>query len=389
MTATGQASAGQWSMISIDDPLIEPEDTWTSRVSARFKDRCPRVVRNDDGGFNWVYDGNRYPFNGLQCVIGQDPADWSDTSEDFEKMHTGCYNSEDRLADLDAAGIVASLCFPTMPGFGATWLNKTDDHDLAYESIRAYNDFVLDEWCGTAPGRYIPMVIMPHWDTALAAKEMKRTADKGARAIAFSERPHQQGFPSVFDKDRYWDPFFNAAVENDLTLMCHIGSSSKIDSPVDANRVHQMAVCWMNAPYSMTEYILSQTFDRIPDLRVVYAEASIGWIPFVLQTMDRYYVRHSEWTSYGLKSSPTSYFGKHVFGAFIEDPVGASMIGNELPVEAVMAEVDYPHTDSIFPNVKKVMEEQVGHLSAEDQYKVLRGNAERVFRFNASGIGQR
>ena len=129
--------------------------------------------------------------------------------------------------------------------------------------------------------------------------------------------------------------------------------------------------------------------DRIPDLRVVYAEASIGWIPFVLQTMDRYAVRHSEWTSYGLKSTPTSYFGKNVFGAFIEDPVGATMIGNELPVEAVMAEVDYPHTDSIFPDVQKTIQEQVSHLTPDQEYMIRRGNAERVFNFKPSGIGKR
>ena len=215
-----------WTIISIDDHLIEPENTWTSRVSARFKDRAPQIVKNTDGpGWNWQYDGNLYPFNGLQCVVGQDPADWNPVAQDFEEFYPGCYDSKKRLADLDSAGIVASLCFPTMPGFGATWLNVSPDRELAYESIKAFNDFVLDEWCAAAPGRYIPLVIMPHWDTALAAKEMKRTADKGAKAIAFSERPHQQGFPSLFDKNRYWDPFFHAAVDTGLTVCCHIGSS--------------------------------------------------------------------------------------------------------------------------------------------------------------------
>ncbi|MFI6309652.1 amidohydrolase family protein [Nocardia fusca] len=383
-------SVEPWTIISIDDHLIEPEGTWTSRVSAKYKDRCPQVVRNPTGeGWNWQYDGNLFPFNGLQCVVGQDSADWSTVADDFESLHAGCYDSQKRLADLDAAGVVGSLCFPTMPGFGATWINRTDDHELAYESIRAFNDFVLDEWCAAAPGRYIPLVIMPHWDTALAAKEMKRTADRGARAIAFSERPHQQGYASLFDKDHYWDPFFHAAVENGLTICCHIGSSSKIDAPSDANYMDFMSVTWMNAPYSMTEYILSETFDRVPDLKVVYSEASIGWIPFILQTMNRYYANHSAWTKYGLKNRPSEYFGKNVFGAFIEDPFGASLIGTHLSVEAVMAEVDYPHTDSIFPDVQKVIQDQVPHLTPEQEYLIRRGNAERVFNFVPSGIGQR
>jgi predicted TIM-barrel fold metal-dependent hydrolase len=383
-------TSAEWTIISVDDHLIEPAETWTSRVSSRFKDRCPQVVRNEDArGWSWRYDGNLYPFNGLQCVTDQTAAQWDMVANDFDDLYPGCYDSESRLADLDSAGIVASLCFPTMPGFGGTWLNVSPDRELAYECIRAFNDFVLDEWCAVAPGRYIPLVLMPHWDTNLAAKEMKRTADRGARAIAFSERPHQQGFPSLFDKDHYWDPFFRSAVENGLVICCHIGSSSKIDAPEDANMMDFMAVTWMNAPYSMTEYVLSETFDRVPELKVVYSEASIGWIPYIYQTMDRYYSRHTEWTKYGLKKTPSAYFGKNVFGAFIEDPFGAAVIGSALPVESVMAEVDYPHTDSIFPNVQKTMQEQLRHLTPTQEYLVRRGNAERVFNFAPSGIGQR
>jgi hypothetical protein len=75
-----------WTMISIDEHLIKPENTWTSRVSSRYKQRCPHVVRNADGaGWSWVYDDNRYPFNGLECAIGQEPSERSDTAEHYER----------------------------------------------------------------------------------------------------------------------------------------------------------------------------------------------------------------------------------------------------------------------------------------------------------------
>jgi hypothetical protein len=90
-----------------------------------------------------------------------------------------------------------------------------------------------------------------------------------------------------------------------------------------------------------------------------------------------------------VSSVPSTYFGTNVFGAFIEDELGAAMIGREVPVEAVMAEVDYPHSDTIYPDVQKAIGSQIDHLSPDAQYKVRRGNAERVFRFTPSGLGQR
>ena len=377
---------GAWGVISVDDHLIEPPQTWTSRVPERFRDRCPRLVETE-GGIAWQFDGTMLPFVGLQCMVDHENSDWHAQIAHFEDLYTGCSDPVARLSDLDEAGILASLCFPTMPGFGASYLNNNPDRDLSMACIQAYNDFVIDEWCGAAPGRYIPLVLMPYWDHDLAAAEMRRTADKGARAIAFNERPHVQGWPSLFDADHYWDPFFAAAQDTDLVLCCHIGSSSQTDVPVDAHMLSRFSGTWVNAIHSFHEFTFSETFERFPQIRVAYSEASIGWMPFVLQLMDSYWVRHGGWTQ-SRSQRPTEYFGRNIFGCFIDDPVGASMI-EDLGVDAVMVEVDYPHTDTIWPNVRKVVDSELQHLSSEDQYKVRRGNAERVFRFTPSAIGER
>ncbi|MFI0406687.1 amidohydrolase family protein [Actinomadura sp. 3N508] len=382
-------AAEEWAVISVDDHVIEPPHTWTSRVPAKYKDRAPKVVERGDQGIAWDFDGDVRFFSGMMCSVDQlAESERRRIVPRFEDLYDGCSDVGRRLADMDAAGVLASMCFPTMPGFGGTYLNLNTDRDLSYACIRAYNDFMTEEWCAAAPGRLIPAVLVPMWDPALAVKELERVAPRGVRSVVFSERPHHQGFPSLYDKDRYWDPLFAAAQEMDLPLSCHIGSSSRVDCPEDGDYLTHMSEVWLNAPYSMTEYIFSGAFDRFPGLRVVYSEASIGWIPYQLQTMDRYYDDRPDWADSTLEHRPSDYFGRNVFGAFIDDPVGIRFI-EDLGADAVMCEVDYPHGDSIWPDVRKAIDAQIAGLPEDVQYKLRIANAKRVYGFEPSGLGRR
>lgn len=378
----------EWGVISVDDHVIEPPNTWTSRVPTKYRDRCPKVVERTGDGFAWDFDGDVRMFSGLMCSVDTPPEEWRREIPTFDDLYVGCHDPEVRLKDMDSSGVLASLCFPSMPGFGGTYLNRNPDKDLSYACIQAYNDFITEEWCGTAPGRLIPAILVPYWDPKLAVNELERTADRGVRSIVFSERPQTQGFPSLFDADRYWDPIFAASQEMDIVLSCHIGSSSKVDMPEDANYLTHNSEIWLNAPYSMAEYTLSGTFDRFPGLKVAYSEASIGWMPYMLQTMDRYYRDQGAWTAIEFDRNPSEYFGRNMFGCIISDPFGARFI-EELGVDAIMVEVDYPHADTIWPDVRAAIDDQLKHLSPEDQYKLRRGNAERIYGFKPSGLWHR
>jgi len=47
----------------------------------------------------------------------------------------------------------------------------------------------------------------------------------------------------------------------------------------------------------------------------------------------------------------------------------------------VMVEVDYPHSDTTWPHSMKLMGERLAGLTEDQQFKILRGNAQRLFRF--------
>ena len=119
-------------------------------------------------------------------------------------MRPGCYDSKARLADMDQAGILASLCFPTLPRFCGQLSMEASDRDFGFICLQAYNDWVIEEWCGAAPGRYIPLMLIPMWDPALAVREMERCAARGVTSFAFSENPTKLGLPSIGSACVHW-----------------------------------------------------------------------------------------------------------------------------------------------------------------------------------------
>ena len=106
---------------------------------------------------------------------------------------------------MNANGVLASMNFPSYPQFCGQYFARSEDKDLALAVLRAYNDWHIDEWCGTYPGRMIPLAIPPIWSAELMAEEVRRVAKKGCHAVTFSENPEKLGYPSFHSE--HWDPF--------------------------------------------------------------------------------------------------------------------------------------------------------------------------------------
>jgi len=199
-------------LISVDDHILEPPHLWVDRVAAADRDRAPHMeVR--DGVEGWVYDGKHYPSSGLSAVVGRSKEEFSPEPLPYSEMRPGCHDPVARLEDMDRAGILASLCFPTITRFCGQLFMEASDREFGFQCLQAYNDWLVEEWCGAAPGRYIPLMLIPMWDPPRAAGEMARMAERGVTAFAFSENPEPLGLPTIHDPGRYWDPVLAAADE--------------------------------------------------------------------------------------------------------------------------------------------------------------------------------
>src|SRR5207249_10187087 len=124
----------------------------------------------------------------------------------WSEVPPACYDVAARIEAMDRDRVLASLVFPNLPGFSGNLFARSKDKDLALLCVRAYNDWLLDEWCPAAPGRLMGVAIVPMWDGRLAAVEAERAVGKGARALSFSMAPQNLGFASIHDPDGCWDP---------------------------------------------------------------------------------------------------------------------------------------------------------------------------------------
>ncbi|WP_280424305.1 amidohydrolase family protein [Nocardia carnea] len=382
-------------LISVDDHILEPPNLWVDRVPRADRDRAPHMEFDDNGVDCWVYDGKRFPSSGLSAVAGKEKEEFSPKPLSYSEMRPGCYDPVARIEDMNRAGILASLCFPTITRFCGQLFMEAGDREFGLVCLKAYNDWVIEDWCGAAPGRYIPLVLIPLWDPQLAVRELERCAAKGATTFAFSENPAPLGLPTIHDPNGYWDPVMAAANDLDLVVSMHVGSSSTVpqiskDAPFLAN------LAWgaTRTSGAMLSWLFSGMFQRFPNLKIALSEGEIGWMPYFLERAEQVLDKQRHWVKRGMNWGDHAgsqgvdldtldirqTFRDHIFGCFIEDTHGIASIA-EIGENNIMCETDYPHSDSTWPNCIDAVKKQIDHLPETTQYKILRGNAERLYRF--------
>jgi predicted TIM-barrel fold metal-dependent hydrolase len=295
-------------------------------------------------------------------------------------MRPGCYEQKGRLEDMDLNWTEASLCFPTFPRFCGQTFYEAKDKDLALLCVKAYNDWMVEEWCGGSGGRLVPLCIIPLWDPKLAAAEIRRNAARGVKAVTFSEQPPHLGLPSIHDKNRYWDPVMEACNETGTVVCMHSGSGSKMPSTsADAPPAVGSTLTHELAEQSMADWLFSGLLAKYPDLTITYSEGQIGWIPYILDRADRIWEHNRGWNEVRelVPEPPSTYYWGRIYGCFFEDAAGLAQI-DAIGPDQVTFEVDYPHADGTWPNTKAVAEKMFANLDDEKTYKIMRGNTIRM-----------
>ncbi|WP_436795251.1 amidohydrolase family protein [Actinospongicola halichondriae] len=382
-------------IVSVDDHVIEPANVWQDRLPSKYADVGPRVIQ-EAGNMNfvggnftyepdpdgqlcdwWVYEDKRVPQTRLSAAAGFDRDEVKVVGITYEEMRDGCYDPKARLEDMDVNHVEASLCFPSFPRFCGQTFMEADDKVLAKLCVEAYNDWMVDEWCGDSGGRLIPLCIIPLWDAELAAAEIHRNAARGVRAVCFSEIPPYLGLPSVHDADGYWEPFVRACEETQTVINMHIGSSSKMPSTSDdAPAAVGSTLTFNNAMASMSDWLFSGLLEKFPSVKIAYSEGQIGWIPYILERADKVWEDNRAWGGVGDKvpEPPSTYYYRQMYGCFFDDEVGLEML-DRVGVSNITFETDYPHSDSTWPHTKEVAEKLMGHLPDDVIRKLVRGNA--------------
>jgi predicted TIM-barrel fold metal-dependent hydrolase len=368
-------------LVSVDDHLVEPPDMFDGRLPAKFVDAAPKVIRREDGSDVWTFNGAIIPNVGLNAVAGRPKEEYGVEPTAFDEMRPGCYDIHERIKDMNAGGLLASMNFPSFPGFSGRLFAAAEDKELALAVVQAYNDWHIEEWCGTYPGRMIPMALPVLWDPELAAAELRRVAKKGCHSITFTENPATLGYRSFHDDS--WDPLWRAAVDENVVISVHLGSSGQLavtapDAPVDVMITLQP----MNICQAAADLLWSRVLKQFPDIRFALSEGGTGWIPYFMDRLDRTYDMHRAWTGQDFGDRlPSEVFREHFLTCFIADPVGVQL-RNMIGIDSIAWECDYPHSDSSWPDAAEELEKVMAGVPDDEVNKITWENACRWYSFD-------
>jgi predicted TIM-barrel fold metal-dependent hydrolase len=370
-------------LVSIDDHVVEPRDMFDQHVPAKYKAQAPALVMDDKGIERWSFQNQLSGSTGLNAVVSWPKEEWGLDPTTFAEMRPGAYDVHERIRDMNRNGVFASMNFPSFAGFSARFFQEANDKDLALIMLRAYNDWHIDEWCAAYPGRFIPLALIPCWDPQAMAAEVRRVVAKGCRAVTMPELPHIQGMPSYHDLE-YWGPFFTACSDEGVVVCLHIGQGfAAINSAPGVPIDNMIILSTQISTIAAQDLLWGGAFMQYPQLKVAWSEAGIGWIPFYLNRCDRHYM-NQRWLGHDFGDKlPSDIFRDHSLACYISDP-SALKIRDDIGIDIIAWECDYPHSDSVWPDAPEfLMGELAGaHCTDAEIHKITWENSCRFFQYD-------
>jgi predicted TIM-barrel fold metal-dependent hydrolase len=370
----------EYTLISVDDHLMEPPHAFEGRMPHRFEARAPRVIETEEGHQVWSIDGTPYFQVGFMCVAGRPREDHRLEPARYDEMRPGCFDIHARIQDMDINGTWASVNFPSgVTGFGGTLFSELKDAEFGLACVRAWNDWLFEEWHGSYPERIVPLGITYLKDAELGAAEIRRNAKRGFTAVTLPEQPHRQGLPPVFDK--FWEPIIAACAETDTVLNLHVGSSGFANMPPGAPMLELGSTLFQSMAFeSCAEWLWSTWPARYPQLKIAMSEGGIAWVAGLIDRLDNIMAR----SGYGAgwpdrQVSPSECLRRNFWFCMIDDPSTIST-RHAIGVENILFESDYPHGDGTWPDTQAVMKRMLGDLPVDEIRKIAHENAAKLYR---------
>ena len=366
----------RYTVISVDDHLVEPPDMFEGRLPSSLQPRAPRIVEVD-GKQIWEFDGGLYTQVGMNALAGRRLETVKLEPFRFEHMRRGCFDIDARIHDMDLNGVWASLNFPSMiTGFCGRVFSQCSDPALGLAVTKAWNDWLFEEWYSPYPTRIIPLGITFLTDPEAGAAEIYRNAERGFRSVTLPERPHRLGLPSLFLD--YWEPIIRACAETDTVISLHVASSGMADHPEGCPNLQVGATLF--GQLSLTacaEWLWSGWPLRYPNLKIAMSEGGIGWVAMLIDRLNNIIDR----SGYGLgwDIRPADILRRNFWFCTIDDP-STIQTRYTIGVDRIMVEVDYPHGDGTWPDTQSVIEQCWGHIPPTELRQMCSENAAALYR---------
>jgi uncharacterized protein len=380
-------------VVDADTHMTEAKDLWTKRAPRGYEDRLPRV-EEVNGRPTWILDGKPFGFAGGGSTIDpqgvKHPFVESQVVWKREQSHPAAYDPEARLALMDQAGIYAQVIYPNSIGLGGQNLSgSVNDQQLKLLCVQIYNDAMaeLQDW---STNRFLPMPVMPAWSVDDCVRETERVAGLGMRGVNMTSDPQDLGSPDL--ASRAWDPFWAVCADLNMPVHFHIGGSltsaafygqyfwpsqSEHVKPGIGGSMH-----FINNARLVINTIWAGIFDRHPKLKMVSVESGIGWLPFIMETMDWELPENAPVQAKELAKAPSEYVKDHWYATmWFEKNFGdLQTLVDRIGEDNVLFETDFPHPTCLYPDPLGFVEERMSTLRPDTRRKVMGGNAAALYR---------
>lgn len=370
-------------IIDCDTHFSEPPDLFTSRAPAKYKDGAPRQ-ENINGNDRWIVDGRDFGSTGGN-VIRRDHNKLLGRMA-FPTMaegHPGAWEVKPRLQAMDDMGVHAQIVYHNSGVTQAGALMKLDDEDFALWVMRAYNDASAERQVESGQ-RLFNVVMLPIWNHAAMMEEARRcVVDLGLKAFVMPDLPERLGVPDY--SQPYWDPFFDLCEQTGTPINFHLNAA--IDPNAFTYESFQFeqklsvvsmmfAVC--NAA-TLGNLIVSGILDRHPKLKIGLIESGMGWVPFVLESMEHQFDEMIPKAIKKLERRPWEYWRDNFWCTYWFESIGPKQLLDTVGVDKVLFETDFPHPTSLYPGVQKHIVDTLGGYDYGVRKKVLQDNAAALY----------
>ena len=368
----------KYTIISVDDHVVEPPWLFERYMPANLRDQGPKLIETPEGHEVWQFEGEVYSQVGMNAVAGRRPETVQLEPFRFEQMRPGCYDIDARIKDMDVAGIWAQLNFPSqITGFCGRIFANAKNKEVGRACVRAWNDWLYEEWYKPHPDRIIPCGITYLQDPAWAVEEIHRNAERGFVSVTFPERPHAVDMPSLWDRN-HWDPIIQACADTDTVISLHVGSSGMYPSPEGSPMLQLGATMFGQLSLAAcAEWLWSEYPRKHPNLRIAMSEGGIGWVAMLMDRLDNIIDR----SGYGMgwAERPADILKRNFWFCTLDDP-GTINTRHRIGVENICYETDYPHGDGTWPDCQSLVEDVWGEIPANELRMMLSENAAKLYR---------
>ncbi len=368
----------QYTIISADSHINEPPDLFKN-LPKSLQEFAPKVVSYPKGD-GWVLAPGLEPrMVSTSAVAGRKKEEILSTPVTYATMNKGSYEPGPRLKDMDIDHIDADVMYPGI----MRYLERVANPDARLACAQAYNEWMAD-FCKFNPARLQGVGVAPILDdnegkNALIA--LQNAQKLGVRTVFLAQK--EGGTPLHHPSA---DPFWAAAAESGTPISIHIHTNpfmrgmSKDTLAIPGTKELGPSTVTMCMAEHLVLLMFGGVFQRHPKLKLVLAEGGIGWIPMMLERMDHVFKVHRPYMGSPITELPSETFRRQCYATFQDDRAGIRL-RDMLGVDNLMWASDYPHSDTTFPDSKKIIDATFEGVPAADKRKMICENAAKLYGF--------